>query len=47
MCIYPHTFVLQEHLVHEGMAWIDDQADGSERLYWFPGLFETTASFRM
>ncbi|XP_020892186.1 vacuolar-sorting protein SNF8 [Exaiptasia diaphana] len=25
------------HMVHEELAWIDDQAPG--RLYWFPGLF--------
>jgi ESCRT-II complex subunit VPS22 len=25
-----------EHLVHEGMAWVDDQAQ--ERQYWFPSL---------
>ncbi|XP_003383211.1 PREDICTED: vacuolar-sorting protein SNF8-like [Amphimedon queenslandica] len=30
-----------DHLVREGMAWIDDQASDGERLYWFPGLFET------
>ncbi|GAB6032480.1 ESCRT-II subunit protein snf8 [Chamberlinius hualienensis] len=26
-----------DFLVHEGLAWIDDQAH--TRLYWFPGLF--------
>ena len=28
-------------MVHEEMAWVDDQAP-SERLYWFPGLFPET-----
>lgn len=27
-----------EHLVREGMAWVDDQ-NTEERLYWFPGLY--------
>ncbi|XP_065840253.1 vacuolar-sorting protein SNF8-like [Oscarella lobularis] len=30
-----------EHLVHEGMAWVDDQA--SERHYWFPSLLPDTS----
>ena len=29
----------QEHLVCKGMAWVDDQEEGGDRLYWFPGLF--------
>lgn len=29
------------HMVHEEMAWVDDQAP-NERLYWFPGLFPET-----
>lgn len=27
------------HLVREGMAWVDEQADDTQ--YWFPGLFNT------
>ncbi|XP_031572055.1 vacuolar-sorting protein SNF8-like [Actinia tenebrosa] len=27
-----------DHMVHEELAWVDDQAD-NQRLYWFPGLF--------
>lgn len=27
-----------DHMVHEEMAWVDDQGP-DERLYWFPGLF--------
>ncbi|XP_068715376.1 vacuolar-sorting protein SNF8-like isoform X2 [Montipora foliosa] len=30
-----------DHMVHEEMAWVDDQAP-NERLYWFPGLFPET-----
>jgi len=26
-----------DHMLHEGMAWVDDQ--GQERLFWFPSLF--------
>ncbi|GAM23169.1 hypothetical protein SAMD00019534_063440 [Acytostelium subglobosum LB1] len=29
-------------LLTEGMAWIDDQADTKERLYWFPSLWSNT-----
>ena len=29
--------MLQDHLVFEGMAWVDNQ-DG-ETQYWFPGFF--------
>jgi hypothetical protein len=29
---------LQDFMVAEGLAWVDDQAQ-SDRLYWFPGLF--------
>ena len=28
----------------EGMAWIDDQSEDKERLYWFPGLFGDSSS---
>lgn len=28
---------LQDHLVGEGMAWVDDQGD-SGRSFWFPSL---------
>ena len=34
-------FSPKDHLVREGMAWVDDQS-GGETLYWFPGLFTTT-----
>ena len=34
-------YLLQDHMVHEEMAWVDDQAP-NERLYWFPGLFPET-----
>jgi len=27
------------HLVHEGMAWVDDQAPGGQRWYWIPAFF--------
>lgn len=30
-----------DHMVHEEMTWVDDQAP-NERLYWFPGLFPET-----
>ncbi|PFX33221.1 Vacuolar-sorting protein SNF8 [Stylophora pistillata] len=30
-----------DHMVHEEMAWVDDQ-EPNERLYWFPGLFPET-----
>lgn len=30
--------MLQDYMVHEEMAWVDDQGP-DERLYWFPGLF--------
>lgn len=36
-CLLVH---LQDHLVREGMAWVDDQGQDGERLYWFPGIFE-------
>lgn len=29
---------LQDLLVREGMAWIDDQSETKERAYWFPSL---------
>ncbi|XP_046846028.1 vacuolar-sorting protein SNF8-like [Xenia sp. Carnegie-2017] len=28
-----------EHMIQEGMIWIDDQ-ECKDRLYWFPGLFK-------
>jgi len=28
-------------MIHEEMAWVDDQAP-NERAYWFPGLFPET-----
>ncbi|XP_039254064.2 vacuolar-sorting protein SNF8-like [Styela clava] len=28
-----------EHLVREGMAWVDDQSPDRQRWYWFPSLF--------
>jgi len=37
----PSVYLLQEHLVREGMSWVDDQG-GGKRLYWFPGLFTET-----
>ena len=36
------VFVLQDHMVQEGLVWVDDQ-DKEERLYWFPGLFPDTS----
>ena len=27
-----------EQLVKDGMAWVDDQAEGGARSYWFPGI---------
>lgn len=32
------TFSLQEHLLKEGLAWLDLQAPGEAR-YWLPALF--------
>lgn len=28
-----------EHLVREGLAWVDEQGDTTQ--YWFPGLFHS------
>lgn len=33
-----HSFSLQEHLLKEGLAWLDLQAPG-EAHYWLPALF--------
>ena len=33
----PDAGVLQEYLVKEGLAWVDDQA-ATDREYWFPSL---------
>ena len=30
---------LLEHLIKEGMCWIDDQTTDKQRWYWFPALF--------
>jgi ESCRT-II complex subunit VPS22 len=33
-----------DHLVKEGLAWIDDQTETREQWYWFPGLFGDVTS---
>ena len=31
-----------DHLVKEGLAWVDDQS--KHKLYWFPALFKATTA---
>ncbi|VDD82218.1 unnamed protein product [Mesocestoides corti] len=33
-----------DHLLKEGMAWVDEASESGERTYWFPSLFTTASS---
>ena len=32
---------VMEHLIREGMAWIDDQTPEKQRWFWFPAFFQS------
>lgn len=36
------TVNVLEHLVQEGMAWVDDQSPDRHRWFWFPSLVNDT-----
>lgn len=41
--MFLYVYILQDHLLKEGLAWLDSQAQG-EPQYWLPALFSELTS---